>query len=129
MIENIAIAGIKADVTKELERYINKKIGKLDRHVKRSERGDVRADVKLNEDVSKKNGKKCTCEVILHVSGVRLTAVETTMNMFAAVDIVETKLQNQLKKHKEKHSTSSDNRKNSRARIILGKIKSHRFRR
>jgi putative sigma-54 modulation protein len=122
MIENIAIAGIKADVTKELERYINKKIGKLDRHVKRSERGDVRADVKLNEDVSKKNGKKCTCEVILHVSGVRLTAVETTMNMFAAVDIVETKLQNQLKKHKEKHSMSDDKHQNSRARRLIGKL-------
>ncbi len=121
MIENIAIAGIKADITKDLEKYINKKIGKLDRRVKRSLRGEVRADVKLNETMGK-TGKKCTCEVILHVPGARLTAVETTMNMFAAVDIVEAKLKNQLKKHKEKHSQSSDKHKNSRARRLIGKI-------
>lgn len=122
MIENIAIAGIKADVTKDLEKYINKKIGKLDRHIKRNLRSEVRADVKLNEVVSQKSGKKCTCEVILHVPGARLTAIESTVNMFAAVDIVEAKLQNQLKKHKEKHSQSHDKHKNSRARRLIGKL-------
>jgi putative sigma-54 modulation protein len=121
MISNIAITGIKADLTKDLEKYIQKKIGKLDRRVKRYQRDEVRADVKLHEAMSK-SGKKCTCEVILHIPGARLTAVETTMNMFAAVDIVEAKLKNQLKKHKEKHSQSHDKHKNSRARRLLGKI-------
>ena len=128
MIENIAITGNKADVTKDLERYIFKKIGKLDRHLKRAQRPDVRADVKLSEDISKKNGKKCTCEVILHIPGARLKAVETTMNMFAAVDIVETKLQNQLKKQKEKHTQSSDKHKNSRARRLIGKLNPRKLR-
>lgn len=123
MIENIAITGIKAEVTKDLEKYINKKIGKLDKHLKRAQRSEVRADVKLNEVVSKKNGsKKCTCEVILHIPGARLTATESTINMFAAVDIVEAKLKNQLKKHKEKHSRSNDKHKNSRARRLLGRL-------
>jgi putative sigma-54 modulation protein len=122
MIENIAITGIKTDVTKDLEKYIMKKIGKLDKRLKRSQRAEVRADVKLNEAVSEKNGKRCTCEVILHIPGARLTAVESTVNMFAAVDIVETKLQNQLKKHKEKHSMSDDKHQNSRARRLIGKL-------
>lgn len=122
MIENIAIAGIKADVTKELEKYIQKKVGKLDRHLKRAQRSEVRADVKLSESTSTKSGKKCTCEVILHVPGARLTAVESTVNMFAAIDIVEAKLQNQLKKHKEKHSRSNDKHQNSRARRLFGKL-------
>ena len=129
MIQNIAIAGIKAEVSKDLEKYINKKVGKLDKHLHKSHREAVRADVKLRESISKKTGKKCTCEVILHIPGARLTATESTVNMFAAVDIVEAKLQNQLKRHKEKHSTSNDRRKNSRARNILGKIKKPRFRR
>lgn len=129
MIKNIAIAGIQADVSKDLEKYINKKVGKLDRHLKKSVRESARADVKLRESVSKKTGKKCTCEVILHIPGARLTATESTVNMFAAVDIVEAKLQNQLKKHKEKHSHSSDKHMNSRARRVLGKIKPPRFRR
>jgi len=121
MIENIAITGIKVDVTKELERYIKRKIGKLDRRIKRSQRDEVRADVKLNETMTK-SGKKCSCEVIMHVPGARITAVESTINMFAAVDIVETKLKNQLKKHKEKHSVSDDKHKNSAARRLLGKL-------
>lgn len=123
MIKNIAIAGIQVEVSKELERYIQKKVGKLDRHLHRSQRDAVRADVKLREAVSKKVGKKCTCEVILHVPGARLMASESTVNMFAAVDIVEAKLQNQLKKHKEKHSQSDDKHKNSRARQLLGKLR------
>jgi putative sigma-54 modulation protein len=122
MIQNIAITGIKLDVTKELDAYISKKIGKLDRHIKRSQRSEVRADVKLSEVVSKKAGKKCTCEVILHIPGARLTASESTINMFAAIDIVEVKLQNQLKKHKEKHSQSDDKHKNSKARQLLGRF-------
>ncbi|HMT18413.1 MAG TPA: ribosome-associated translation inhibitor RaiA [Candidatus Saccharibacteria bacterium] len=122
MIENIAITGMKTDVTHELERYITKKIGKLDKRLKRSQRSEVRADVKLNESTSVKNGKRCTCEVILHIPGARLTAVESTINMFAAVDIVETKLQNQLKKHKEKHSQSQDKHENSKARRAIGKF-------
>ncbi len=121
MIENIAITGIKVDVTKELERYIKRKIGKLDRRIKRSQRDEVRADVKLNETMTK-SGKKCSCEVIMHVPGAGITAVESTINMFAAVDIVETKLKNQLKKHKEKHSVSDDKHKNSAARRLLGKL-------
>ena len=128
MIKNIAIAGIQTDVSKDLEKYINKKVGKLDRHLRKDQRDSVRADVKLRESISKKAGKKCTCEVILHISGARLTASESTVNMFAAVDIVEAKLQNQLKKHKERHSRSADKHKNNRARRLLGKIKKPRFR-
>jgi len=121
MIQNIAITGVDADVTDELERYINKKIGKLDKYLKREVRDSVRADVKLRES-NKSTAKKCTAEVILHIPGTRLTASESTVNMFAAVDIVEAKLQNQLKKHKEKHSESNDKHMNKRARIRLGKI-------
>ncbi len=122
MIENIAIAGTHTDVTKELERYIRKKIGKLDRHLKRDLRKSVRADVKLRESTSKSPNKKCTTEVILHIPGARFTASESTVNMFAAVDIVEAKLQTQLRRHKEKHSQSKDKHKNRRARRRLGKF-------
>ena len=35
-----------------------------------------------------------------------ITVKESTLNMFAAVDIVEAKLRNQLKKYKERHASS-----------------------
>lgn len=105
MIKHIDITAAQKDyaIEETLSKYIHKKIGKLDRHLKRRDREAVRADVKLSESISKKSGKKCTCEVILHIPGARLTATESTINMFAAVDIVETKLQNQLNKHKQTH--------------------------
>ena len=105
MIEHIDIAGQNGyKVDAKLKKYIEKKIGKLDRHMRRDNRAASRADVKLKESTSGKGGKKCTCEVILHVPDKKLTASESTINMFAAVDIVEVKLQRQLKRHKEKQT-------------------------
>ena len=123
MIEHIDITAAQKDytITPELERYIMKKIGKLDRHMKKKNRPEARADVKLKENAGK-GSKKCSAEVILHTPEFKLTAQESTMNMHAAIDIVENKLQNQLKKYKEKHSDASDKRKNNGARRALGKL-------
>jgi len=123
MIEKIDITAPQKsyNVTPELEKYIMKKVGKLDRHMKRSNRLEARAEVKLKEN-SKKGANKCTCEVILHTPDFKLTAEESTLNMHAAVDIVEAKLQKQLKRHKEKHSIGNDKRKNNGARRAFGKL-------
>ncbi len=122
MIKHIDIAGQKNYVVdKELTKYIQKKIGKLDRHLKRNLRSEARADVKLKESTGK-GGKKCTAEVILHIPGTTLTASDSTMNMFAAIDIVEAKLQNQLKREKEKKSPVKSKHKRDRARKAFGKI-------
>ena len=123
MIKNISIAAPQKeyDIDADLEKYINKKIGKLDRHMRRKNREAARADVKLKESTGK-GGKKCTAEVILHIPGTKLTATESTVNMYAAIDIVEAKLQNQLKKHKEKSNDNNDQRRNSRSRRTLSKF-------
>lgn len=117
MIQHIDIATAQKNLTvdADLEKYIQKKIGKLDRHMKRKNREAARADVKVKESTGK-GGKKCTVEVILHTPAYKLTASESTVNMYAAVDIVEQKLQNQLKKHKEKSNLTNHKRKNSRAK-------------
>lgn len=123
MIKHIDISAAQKDynIDPELAKYIEKKIGKLDKHMKRQNRSVARAEVKLKESTGK-GGKKCTAEVILHIPGTKLTASESTMNMFAAVDIVENKLQNQLKRHKEKNNPGKDKHKNSRARKAFGKF-------
>jgi putative sigma-54 modulation protein len=123
MIKHIDIAAAQKDykIDPDLAKYISKKIGKLDRHIKRDHRAEARADVKLKES-SGKDGKKCTAEVILHIPGIKLTASESTMNMYAAVDIVENKLQNQLKREKDKKDPAKDKHLNSRARRAIGKI-------
>lgn len=103
MIQNIDISGVRVEIDKDLKKYINKKIGKLDRYIPKKEKAAARAEVKLKEASTKKK-KQYTCEVIIHLPQGRVTTKETTINMFAAVDIVETKLKNLLKKYKDQHS-------------------------
>lgn len=120
MIQNIEIAGLHVDVEDDLKKYINKKIGKLDKYIPRKEKNAVRAEVKIKEANTKKK-KQYTCEVILHLPKDKITIKETTVNMFAAVDIVETKFKNQLKKYKEQHSVMRGH-----TRRLINKIQSRR---
>jgi len=103
MISKMEINGIHTTLTEPLKAYITKKIGNMDRYLPRHARESAHVEVKLKEDKIKTK-KQCTCEVILHLPHDTIMIKETTINMFAAVDIVETKLKNQLKKYKEKHA-------------------------
>ena len=88
----------------KLNDYVVKKIGRLDRFVGRHARRSAHAEVRLEE--SKKSGKKsCQCEVVLHLPNDILTAKEATINIYAAVDIIEEKLKMQLKKYHEIHTS------------------------
>lgn len=114
----LEINAIHTELNDDLKKYITKKISKLDRFVPKHARTSVHAEVKLKE-ASIKNKKQYTCEVILHLPHENITTKETTLNMFAAVDIVETKLKNQLKRYKERHSLLRGH-----TRRLLGKIRS-----
>src|SRR4051794_5442522 len=105
MIQKLEISGIHINVEDDLHKYITKKIGRLDQYMSWHVRKSAHAEVKLKA-VKIKERKQATCEVILYLPHDTITTKETTMNMFAAVDIVEAKLKNQLKKYKEKHSKS-----------------------
>lgn len=116
MIKQIDIVGDGVELKDDLKKYINKKIGKLDRYMPRHARKSVHAEVKMRESRSKGNDKYM-CEVLLHMPGEQITAKEKTLNMFAAVDIVETKLKNQLRKYKEQAIKSP---RISRAKLFAG---------
>ena len=100
MITSIDITGIKYNVNEKTKKYILEKVGKLDRYVPTHARKTLVADVKLRQ-VNQDHGNKYEAEVILKIPNKTITAKDTTMNMFAAVDIVEAKLIAQLRKYKE----------------------------
>lgn len=100
MITSIDITGVKYEIDDTTRRYVNKKIGRLDRYLPKHARKSVTADVKLKQ-VNKDHGNKYAAEIILNVPDKRLMAEDYTVNMLAAVDIVEAKLASQLKKYKE----------------------------
>lgn len=100
MIASVEITGIKYEVSERTRKYAIDKIGKLDRYVPAHVRKSMSADVKLRE-VNREHGNKYEAEVIIHVPNKVITATDTTLNMMAAIDIVEAKLIAQLRKYKD----------------------------
>jgi len=105
MIERMDVRGVHYAIDADLDKYLKKKIGKLDRYVSRHAQRSLHAEVRLSERKAKAKGQKeCECEVILHLPQVVLTAKEATITMYAAIDVVEAKLKTQLKNYKDKHT-------------------------
>lgn len=103
MIAHIEITGVGSYIPDDsTKKYIRKKIGNLDRLAPRHARKSMHVDVKLAE-VNRDKGNKYEAEVILSVPDKRLTAKDSTMNMLAAIDIVEAKMATQLRKYKQEN--------------------------
>lgn len=120
MIKKIDITGIHADVQPDVAKYVKKKIAKLDSYMPKHARKSAHAEVRLKEETSKAK-KQSTCEVIMYVPGEVITAKETTVNIYAAIDIVEEKLKSQLRKYKEQ-SMITKKRGEAKIRKMFGKI-------
>jgi putative sigma-54 modulation protein len=117
MIQKLEVQGVHYKIEDKLNDYVNRKIGKLDKYMSKHSRQSAHAQVKLKESKAK-DKQQFTCEVILNLPKETLTVKETTVNIYAAVDIVETKLKNLLKKYKETHESGHRLR-----RKIVGRIR------
>lgn len=116
MIQTINLTGVRYTPDETTKRYVRKKIGSLDRYLSRHTRKSAMVDIKLKE-VNRAHGNKYECDVIMHLPDTMITAKDSTLNMLAAVDIVEEKLRAQLKKY-------HDTRKDHRGRHdLLGRLK------
>lgn len=100
MIEAIDITGVKYELDPGTKKYVMRKIGRLDRYLPKHARKSVSASVKIKL-VNREYGNKYEAEVILNVPDKVLTAKDSTVNALAALDIVEAKLVNQLRKYKQ----------------------------
>lgn len=118
MISRIEITGVHYEINDELKKYILKKIGNLDSYMSNHTKLSVHAEVKLRQNKSK-NKEQFFCEVVLHLPNENIAVHESTISMFAAIDIVESKLKNQLKRYKDKHHPSGSSKI---IRKLLGRI-------
>ena len=100
MIKNINITGVKYELNETMKKYVEKKIGALDKYLPRHARKSVSADVKIKQ-IDNPGGNKYEVEVIINVPDKKLTAKDSTMNVLAAVDIVEAKLNGQVRRYKD----------------------------
>lgn len=118
MINLVTITGDKYEVDDATKKYVIRKISKLDRYLPRHARKTASAEIILRE-VNRAHGNKYEAEVILQIPGKVVTAKDSTVNMLAAIDIVEAKLASQLHKYK----TTTKSHKDQRTRRMLARFK------
>lgn len=109
MLQKFEIQGVGMTVDDSLKKYVNRKIGNLDKYLSKHDRESVHATVTLKEH-STKSDKHCVCEVVMHLPHQQIIVKESAMNMYAAVDIIEAKLKIQIKKYKDKHENGKTRR-------------------
>lgn len=103
-MQNLDIEAIHIDLDSKLKKYVMRKLGGLDKYVSRHVRDDVYADVKLKGSKSKDKSNESTCQMSIRLPKETLTVSESTINMYAAIDIVEEKMKQKLKKYKSLHA-------------------------
>ena len=112
MVE-LNISGVHFELDEGIKDYVEKKIGVMDKYVPRNERGASRGEVVLSEEEGKSKNRY-TCDVTLYMPHETITAQESTVSIYAAVDIVEEKLKTQLLKHKDKRQNDRQRRRSIR---------------
>jgi ribosomal subunit interface protein len=109
MLQKFEIHGVHAEVDAKLKAYVTKKIGGLDKYLSKHCRESAHADVHLKES-KQKDHNNFVCEVTLHLPHQNIIIKESAVNMYAAVDIVEVKLKQQLQKYKDMHGNGKTHR-------------------
>lgn len=110
MLQKMEIRSVHTNPDDKLKKYVTKKIGHLDKYLSRHSKQSAHAEVLLKEAKSS-DKKQCTCEVVLHLPKETIMVAESTLNMYAAVDIVETKLKQRLQKYKDRHQNGKMHRR------------------
>lgn len=116
MIQKLEISGVHMIVGDDLRKYILRKVGHLDKYMPKHARESVHAEVRLKETNTKTKNER-TCEVVLYLPKEVIAVTETTINMYAAIDIAEEKLKVRVHKYKEMHGTPQLHRR------VLAKLK------
>lgn len=100
MIDNIEISGSNYKVEESFKKYVIKRIGKLDRHLPRDHRKDVVVKVVVTE-VNRDHGNKYELSVSMDIPGGKvLAAKDEASNVYAGIDIIEAKLDGQIRRFK-----------------------------
>lgn len=99
MIDKIDICGNNYKIEDSLKKYIQKKIGKLDRYLPKKNKKDVVCKVVVSGNKSKND--KYEISVAMEIPGGKvLAARDQCANVFAGVDLLEAKIMGQIRRYK-----------------------------
>jgi len=104
MLQKFELKGVHTTIDEGLRKHVTKKIGRLDKYLPRHHRDSVHTVVELKEAKSK-DKRQYICDVTMHMPHGEVNVKESALSMYAAVDIVESKLKQQIKKYKDSHAT------------------------
>jgi ribosomal subunit interface protein len=91
------------ELSSELEKYVDGKVARLNRRTPRALRAAASCHV-LCKQVAKKDVKYNTCTMTLHIDDTEFKAEETTIHMYAALDIAAVHIEQQLADHVRRSS-------------------------
>ncbi len=100
MINKIEVRGDGYKVEEPLKKYVEKRIGKLDRYLPRGSKKDIVAKVVVSEIGKNKSEKYNISAAMELVGGKVIAARDECSNVFAGVDLVEAKLLGQIRRYK-----------------------------
>lgn len=96
----IIVQGHGMEITAPIRDYSHKKISKLAEFFKNIQKVEVTLDHRKIDDLTRNN----VAEVSMWVAGKKvIRATEGSQDIYSAIDLVFAKLEQQLRKHKEKH--------------------------
>ena len=100
MIDKIDISGNNYKISDSFRKYAEKRIGKLDRYLPRGSKKDVIAKIAVTE-VDRAHNNKYEISVTMEIPGGKvITAKDECSNVFAGIDIIESKLKGQIRRFK-----------------------------
>lgn len=99
----LEVSAVHFDMDAKLKAYVERKIGKLDKYVPRAMRQALHGKVVLTEEDGKSKNR-FTAEVLITLPHGVATAKDSTINIYAAIDIAEAKVKAQLVKYKQKNT-------------------------
>jgi putative sigma-54 modulation protein len=91
--------GINYNLDGITDKYIEKRIGRLDRFLPRQSRKAASARVTIKQ-VNKSHGNKYSVDAVVNVPNKVITAKDESSNVLAAIDILEVKLVSQISRYK-----------------------------
>jgi putative sigma-54 modulation protein len=106
----MVVKGKNLDVPEPLHAYVEKKLGKLDRHLDKI----TSLTVELSAESTKASNDRQVVQVTMQVNGQILRAEEASSDMYGAVDAVAGKLQRSIERYKSKHYRKNDIRMSRR---------------
>jgi ribosomal subunit interface protein len=91
---HVAVKGL--ELTGELEKYVHRKLARLNRKAVRRLRAQASYEISLTQ-TTRRGTKYSTCSMVLTLGEQECIAKETTLHLHAAVDVAAAQIEQQLK--------------------------------